>query len=98
MLVLALMNRRGVTSIAAYLLVGLVMWTAVLKSGVHATLAGVLLALFIPLKLRNELPNGCDSWPSTWTCSTSSSGSATRSLLSIQPSTPTGCRERSFRI
>jgi len=48
--VLASMNRRGVVSLAAYLLVGIVMWAAVLKSGVHATLAGVLLALFIPLR------------------------------------------------
>jgi NhaA family Na+:H+ antiporter len=48
--VLALMNRRGVVGLAPYLFVGIVMWAAVLKSGVHATLAGVLLALFIPLR------------------------------------------------
>jgi len=48
--VLFLMNRRGVREITPYLLVGLVMWAAVLKSGVHATLAGVLLAMFIPLQ------------------------------------------------
>ena len=48
--VLVLMNVRGVASIAAYLLVGLVMWTSVLKSGVHATLAGVVLALVIPMR------------------------------------------------
>ena len=49
LLVLLLLNRRGVTAIPLYALVGLVMWVAVLKSGVHATLTGVLLAMFIPL-------------------------------------------------
>ncbi|OIQ03825.1 MAG: Na+/H+ antiporter NhaA [Zetaproteobacteria bacterium CG06_land_8_20_14_3_00_59_53] len=46
---LTLLNRMNVYRLMPYLLVGLVMWVAVLKSGVHATLAGVLLAMFIPL-------------------------------------------------
>ena len=44
------LNRSGVTRIAAYVLVGVALWIFVLKSGVHATLAGVALALAIPGK------------------------------------------------
>lgn len=47
---LACLNRFGVTKPAAYLLFGIALWVAVLKSGVHATLAGVVLAMFIPLR------------------------------------------------
>lgn len=43
------LNVLNVTRIAAYILVGVVIWIAVLKSGVHATLAGVIVALAIPL-------------------------------------------------
>jgi NhaA family Na+:H+ antiporter len=46
---LASLNRFGVTRPAAYFLLGIPLWVAVLKSGVHATLAGVVLAMFIPL-------------------------------------------------
>lgn len=46
--VLVTMNRLGVTRIAGYILVGAALWIFVLKSGVHATLAGVALALTIP--------------------------------------------------
>ena len=52
--VLALLNRCRVLSIAPYILVGVVLWVAVLKSGVHATLAGVALAFFIPMKGQDE--------------------------------------------
>ncbi len=48
--VLYIMNRRGVADLPSYLFVGAILWLAVLKSGVHATLAGVVLAFFIPLK------------------------------------------------
>jgi NhaA family Na+:H+ antiporter len=50
LLILFTMNRRGVSQITPYMLVGIVMWLAVLKSGVHATLAGVALAMFIPMR------------------------------------------------
>jgi len=46
--VLFILNRLGVTRIAAYILVGTALWLFVLKSGVHATLAGVITALLIP--------------------------------------------------
>ena len=51
---LIVMNRLRVTRIAAYFVVGLVLWTSVLKSGVHATLAGVALGFLIPIDVENE--------------------------------------------
>ena len=47
---LAVLNRTGVMRPAAYILIGIALWVAVLKSGVHATLAGVVVAMFIPLR------------------------------------------------
>jgi Na+:H+ antiporter, NhaA family len=52
--VLALLNRSGVQRPSVYMLVGVVLWVAVLKSGVHATLSGVVLAMFIPLRGSGE--------------------------------------------
>jgi len=54
LIILFCLNKKGVMERSPYLLVGLVMWVALLKSGVHATLAGVLLAMFIPLKNEKE--------------------------------------------
>ena len=49
---LFVLNRLRVANIAAYVIVGLVVWVCVLKSGVHATLAGVVTALALPLRDR----------------------------------------------
>ena len=51
---LAILNRMKVMSLAPYMLVGLFIWFCVLKSGVHATLAGVIVAAFIPLKADDD--------------------------------------------
>lgn len=48
--ILFILNKKNVTSTSPYIFVGVVLWIAVLKSGVHATLAGVILAFFIPMK------------------------------------------------
>ena len=49
-----LMNRSKVTSLGPYVLLGLFIWACVLKSGVHATLAGVALGLVIPLRTKDK--------------------------------------------
>lgn len=51
---LVLLNFFNVTRTSAYLLIGVFLWVCVLKSGVHATLAGVVVALAIPLKAKDE--------------------------------------------
>jgi NhaA family Na+:H+ antiporter len=53
---LAIFNASGVGAIPPYFFVGLVLWVAMLKSGIHATLAGVILALFIPMRAAD--PDG----------------------------------------
>ena len=55
--VLVAMNRFGVIKKAAYIIVGVVLWVSVLKSGVHATLAGVALAFTIPIKSKDKEGN-----------------------------------------
>jgi NhaA family Na+:H+ antiporter len=64
-----IMAALGVKRVAAYILLGLVMWAAVLKSGVHATIAGVALGMLIPIKARpgeesplHRLEHGLKPW------------------------------------
>jgi NhaA family Na+:H+ antiporter len=51
---LVLINRAGVRHAAPYLMLGVVLWLAVLMSGIHATIAGVLVAMTIPANARDE--------------------------------------------
>ncbi len=51
---LLLLNRRGVSTTAPYILLGILLWIAVLKSGVHATLAGVIIALMVPMRCKSN--------------------------------------------
>src|SRR5262249_20770662 len=56
---LVVLNRSGVVRIAPYVLVGIFIWMCVLKSGVHATLSGVVTAMAIPL----TVPRGAAQSP-----------------------------------
>lgn len=51
---LYLINLKKIKNIFIYLFFGILLWLAVLKSGIHPTIAGVLLAVFIPLKIGNK--------------------------------------------
>ena len=61
--VLAALNRAGVRSLPAYLVTGVLLWVTILKSGVHATLAGVVVAMFIPLRSRTAAGAGASAGP-----------------------------------
>lgn len=51
------LNRAGVKRISPYILVGIFVWLCVLKSGVHATLAGIVVALAIPIRGNEDEPS-----------------------------------------
>ncbi len=53
-LALVVLNRKNAETRSVYIFVGIVMWVAMLKSGVHATLTGVILAMFIPMKSKSS--------------------------------------------
>ncbi len=53
---LLILNRLGVMKLWSYLLIGVAIWYVVLRSGVHATLAGVAVALIIPLRTGSATP------------------------------------------
>ena len=55
--IMVLMNRLGVNKLGPYLVIGLFLWISVLKSGVHATLAGVAMAFIIPLRTTDGSPS-----------------------------------------
>jgi Na+:H+ antiporter, NhaA family len=61
LLVLIALNRLNVRAIPVYLVIGAVLWFFVLKSGIHATLAGVALALTIPLHAKPKETRAEDS-------------------------------------
>ncbi|MBQ74994.1 MAG: Na+/H+ antiporter NhaA [Gammaproteobacteria bacterium] len=54
-LTLILLQRLKAESMSVFVFIGIVMWVATVKSGVHATLAGVVLAVFIPIKSKTDL-------------------------------------------
>lgn len=56
-----LLNRRGVVTLTPYLLLSALLWWLVLRSGVHATVAGVLAAMMIPVRTSPGAPDDAES-------------------------------------
>ncbi|BCG00395.1 hypothetical protein PPGU19_049630 [Paraburkholderia sp. PGU19] len=76
---LVALNRLKVTRIAPYMIVGVILWVLVLKSGVHATLAGVAAAFAVPLKATDAEGHA----PCIGLNTTSTPGWHSRSCLSL---------------
>ena len=53
---LFLLNYFHITKLSLYVLIGVLLWIAMLESGVHATLAGIIISFFIPLERKNKSP------------------------------------------
>ena len=54
MVILYILNKSRIAERSPYLVVGFILWLAMLKSGIHATLSGVILSMFIPLRLKGR--------------------------------------------
>lgn len=60
MVLLFILNRLNIKSLIPYLLLGVVLWITIHGSGMHATIAGILLAMFIPIKSKIDDTNFVD--------------------------------------
>ena len=93
---LFVLNRCKVRPIVPYAVIGIVIWVAVLKSGVHATLAGFLIALFIPLRLPDgarpleRLEHGLHPWVAYFVIPVFAFANAGVALIGVDPSTAFG--------
>jgi NhaA family Na+:H+ antiporter len=58
---LFVLNRRNVNTLVPYLVLGTLLWVCVLRSGVHATLAGVILSMFIPIRITPAKPEASEA-------------------------------------
>jgi len=56
LIILFILNKKNISSAIPYLILGIILWVCFLKSGIHATISGILLAFFIPFKIGNKTP------------------------------------------